>query len=80
MASENGSLVNGERPASKAAPSRVAQISKKLKSSVPSVPFIGEKKKAAVQKRPAPVLPSEARAAAEKPLELNLYATKMAKG
>ena len=41
---------------------------------------MGEKKKGAVQKRPAPVLPSEARVAAEKPLDLNLYATRMAKG
>ena len=77
MSKENGPIVNGNAAVPKAAPSRIAQISKTLIS----VPFMGEKKKGAVQKRPAPVLPSEARAAAvDKPQDLNLYASRMAKG
>ena len=76
MADENRTAMNGTSGPLKPAASRIAQIGKTLKS----VPFMGDKKKPAVQKRPAPVLPSEARAASEKPLELNLYATAMARG
>lgn len=79
MANENGSLVaNGPAPPAKPAPGRVAQLSARLKA-VTQI-NIGERKKSNVQKRPAPVLPSEARPPVDKPQELNAYVTAMARG
>ena len=78
MANENGSLVTNGGPAPPAKPpaSRVAQLGARLKA----VAIKSDKRKEGVQKRPAPVLPSEARGNADKPLELNQYVTQMARG
>ena len=81
-------------PAKASSSSRVAQLGARLKAAAPALPNLptlpalpqmirsdkNAAKKNAVQKRPAPVLPSEARMAAEKPQDLNAYATVMARG
>lgn len=73
------SFVNDPDPPPQAAkqPTRVVQLSKKLMAAAVS----GNKSKAArPQKRPAPVLPPEAKKAGELPQELNAYAASKAKG
>jgi len=65
-------------PAAKKATSRVAQISAKIKSVATAT---GEKSKLNLnQKRPAPVLPQEAKRGSERAQELNKYAAGKARG
>jgi hypothetical protein len=82
MSGNGTSLVNDVSPvptaAPKKAPSRVAQLSAKIKSVAVAT---GEKSKLnANQKRPAPVLPQEAKRASERTQELNKYAASKARG
>lgn len=82
MSGNGTSLVNDVSPvpppAAKKAPSRVAQLRAKIKSVAVAT---GEKSKLATnQKRPAPVLPQEAKRGSERTQELNKYAASKAKG
>lgn len=58
-------------------PTRVAQLSARLKSVTALSDRVRSESR---QKRPAPILPTEAKRGGEKPQELNLYATAKAKG